>query len=183
MKKIFVFFGLMALALVMVACGTNNDTNGAPDNPVVDDTTNNDTSGTNEADGTEGDTGTDSNQAETAGNSEGLQKTMDELGYTEFKLEVDYGNHEEYEVEIESNGTELTEVEIDDSVNGTKKKGNEAVDELDSIMKEITIDQQTNKEDAIKEVIERFNLDNNYSKFELEITFDDGTEIEFKDTK
>lgn len=187
MKKIFIFIILMALAIIVVACGTtNNDTNETPDEPIVEDNTNDETNGangTNESGETDGNTGTNSNQGESAGNQDALQKTMDELGYTEFKLEVDYGNQDEYEVEIEVNGTNLTDVEIEDSINGVKKKGQEAIDELDPIVNKLTIDQETSKEDAIKEVLEVFNLQNDYSKFDLEITFNDGTEIEFKDTK
>lgn len=50
-------------------------------------------------------------------------------------------------------------------------------------MKQLTITQQTGKEAAIKEVMKVFDLPTDYTEFELEIRFKDGTKIEFEDDK
>ena len=172
MKKIFLFIALMALTFVVVACGTTKDDDKKVENdPVVD---------------TDGDTGTNSDQTENTGNTgnqEDMQSKMDELDYTEFNLDVDYANQKKYEVELEKNSDNSTEAEIDDSINDVKKKGSEAFDELYPLVKQLTIVQETTKEEAINEVLKVFNLEDNYKEFELEITFTDGTKIEFEDKK
>jgi len=169
MKKIFLFIALMALTLVVVACGTTKDDDNKVENDSVVET--------------DGDAGTDSDQTENSGNQEDMQSKMDELDYTEFNLDVDYANQKKYEAELEKNSDNSTEAEIEDSINDVKKKGAEAFDELYPLVKQLTIVQETTKEEAINEVLKVFNLEDNYKEFELEITFTDGTKIEFEDKK
>ena len=178
MKKLFMFFALMALSLVVVACGTTKkETNKAPQEPVLEDTTNAGTTGKDES------TGTDLVQKGNADDQADMQSKMDELDYTEFNLGVDYANLKEYDVELEKNSDNSIEADIDDSINNVKKKGSDAFNELYPLVKQLTIVQETTKEEAIKEVLKVFNLADNYSEFDLEITFKDGTKIEFEDKK
>ena len=108
---------------------------------------------------------------------------MDKLDYQEFTLDIDYGNEDEYDVELERNKDDTIEAEIQDSINGVNKHGTEAFNELYPLVEKLTINQQTTKEEAIKEILDVFNLKNDYSKFDVEITFKDGTKIEFEDIK
>ena len=59
----------------------------------------------------------------------------------------------------------------------------EAIKQLEPILEKLNVKQDTLKEDAIKETLIGFNLPDNYVKFELEITFDDQTQIKFEDEK
>ena len=108
---------------------------------------------------------------------------MDELDYMEFNLDIYYGTQDEYDVELERNKDDTIEAEIEDSINGVKLKGTDAFNELYPMVKKLTIDQKTSKEDTIKEILDVFNMKNDYSKIEVEITFKDGTKIEFEDIK
>ena len=190
MRKIFLFIALLALSLVVVACGTNkNDNNQTQDKQTVEDNNNNGaTSGTDGNAGTDGTNGTDTNTAANtnkqtnADNSEGLAK-MDELDYLEFNLDIEYGTQDEYDVELERNKDGTIEAEIEDSINGVRKEGTDAFNELYPLVKKLTIDQQTSEEDAINQVLDVFNLNKEYTKLEVEITFKDGTKIEFEDIK
>ncbi|MCZ2259585.1 YusW family protein [Sporosarcina sp. G11-34] len=169
MKKIFLFIALMALTLVVVACGTTkDDANKVEKDTVVE---------------TEGNTGSNPDQTENTGDQEDMESKMDELDYTEFNLGVDYAKQKEYEVELEKNSDNSIEAEIDDSINNVKKKGAEAFHELYPLVKQLTIVQETTKEEAINEVLKVFNLEDNYSELDLDITFKDGTKIEFEDKK
>jgi hypothetical protein len=190
MKKILLFIAVLALSLVVVACGTNkNDNNQTQDKQTVEDNNNNDaTSGTDGNAGTEGTNGTDTNtgantnETANADNSEGLAK-MDELDYLEFNLDIEYGTQDEFDVELERNKDGTIEAEIEDSINGVRKEGTDAFNELYPLVKKLTIDKETSQADAIEQVLEVFNLKNDYTKFEVEITFKDGTRIEFEDIK
>ncbi|WP_172370916.1 YusW family protein [Sporosarcina jiandibaonis] len=192
MKKIFLLIAVLALSLVVVACGAaNKNNNQTQDKQNVEDNNNDVTNGTAGNAGTDGNAGTNgtdkntganTNKQTNAENSEGLAK-MDELDYLEFNLDIEYGTQDEYDVELERNKDGTIEAEIEDSINGVRKEGTDAFNELYPLVKKLTIDQQTSKEDAITEVLDVFNLKNDYTKFEVDITFKDGTKIEFVDTK
>ena len=96
---------------------------------------------------------------------------------------MDYANNEEYEAELEKNSNNSIEAEIADTLNQVKKKGSDAFNELYPLVKQLTITQETSKEEAIQEVMKVFNLPEDYKEFELEIRFKDGTKIEFEDKK
>ncbi|WP_210468346.1 YusW family protein [Sporosarcina sp. 6E9] len=183
MRKIFLFIAVLALSLVVVACGTNkNDNNQTQDKQTVEDNNNDATSGTEGTNGTDTNTGANTNKQTNADNSEGLAK-MDELDYLEFNLDIEYGTQDEYDVELERNKDGTIEAEIEDSINGVRKEGTDAFNELYPLVKKLTIDQETSQADAIEQVLDVFNLKNDYTKFEVEITFKDGTKVEFEDIK
>lgn len=184
MKKIVVLIAAIGLSLALVACGsTNKEEIPMPQNPTPEENNTEDTGGPNvnehESDQNSSETGQNSDVV----NQEDMQKQMDDLDYAEFNLEVEYADHTEYEVELEKNSNNSVEAEIKDSINNVKLKGAEAFNELHPLVQELTINQQTAKDEAISETLKVFNLDGAYSKFELEITFKDGTKIEFEDRK
>ena len=186
MKKMNMFISILALSLVLAACGKAND-NG--DNRVTEEnnqgTANetseqNDSSVSNEVDKS---TGAGTEQNVNTSNQVDMQKKMDEIEYVDFGLSVDYANHREYEVELEKNRDNSVEAEIDDTLNNVKKKGTDAFNELYPLVKQLTITQQTSKADALQEVMKVFNLPADYQEFEMEVRFKDGTKIEFEDRK
>ena len=193
MKKITLLFALFAMSLLVVACGSTSNTN--DQNPVIEDNPSDqvDDSADNPAEndeinGEENSGANGENTDETNGNdpnsSDDDEVTkMQRLDYVDFELEVEYGNHQDYEVELELKHDSRVKAEIEDDVNGVKKEGAEAFDELYPLVEQLTITQSTSKEDAIQEVLKVFNLDPNYEEFEAEIKFKDGTKIEFKDKK
>lgn len=168
MKRVLTFFTVAILTLLLAACGSDNnnmdntdgDTNNAPE---VDSNGNN-------------------NQATDDASTDDMQGKMADLPYTDFELEVDYGADQEYEAEIEQS-KEKGEIKADleDELSGKDFDGQEAFDEIFPLVEKLTISQETEKDDAIEQVLEVFDLDDDYEKFELEITFSDGTKIEFED--
>lgn len=179
MKKIYVFMLAIGLSLALVACGSTSE----KENPAPEENNNADTttgSSTDENNQNSSEPGHDSDIVM----QEDMQKQMDDLDYAEFNLEVEYADHTEYEVELDKDDDNgAIEAKIEDSINNVKIRGEEAFNELYPMLKKLTISQQTSKEEAISETLKVFNLDNAYSKFEVEITFQDGTKIEFEDRK
>lgn len=146
---------------------TETDTS-TPNNDANDDAGNGDTNQ---------DTSPDSNQEE-------MQNKMDELNYTDFELDVDYEDNQSYEAELETRNQDQTiDAEIEDDLNGVNLKGREAFNELYPLVEQLTIDQNTSKEDTIDEILNVFGLSTDYQKFELEITFKDGPTMEYEDKK
>lgn len=113
------------------------------------------------------------------------EKLMNNFPYKKFDLEIDYGPDMEYDFEYEEKNVEQGHyrAELNDSVHDKKLKGVEAFQTLSTLMQDVRIDENTTKEDAIQQILDTFQLDTNYTRFELDYTMKNGKEIEFEDTK
>ncbi|RKJ25098.1 hypothetical protein D7X33_43635 [Butyricicoccus sp. 1XD8-22] len=70
---------------------------------------------------------------------------------------------------------------MNDAIHDKKLKGAEAFQSLYTLMQDVRIDENTAKEDAIQQILDTFQLDTNYTKFDLEYTMKNGKKIEFED--
>lgn len=175
MRQILFAITITLLAtFTLAACGTaNNDiqSNDQQDITEEENTVESKDPATNDDSNTG--TATDADQND-------MQQQMEALDYTEFELEVKYAGDQEYEAKIDYDDGRL-DADLDDDFTNVDIEGKEAFDKIYPIVEALTIDQNTAKEAAIDEILQAFDLDSNYEKFELEITFNDGTKIEFED--
>ena len=102
--------------------------------------------------------------------------------FTEFSLDVDYVNKENYDAIYEQENNKL-ESSIEDDRNQEKLDGNAAYEKLNPLLEKLTFDATTPEDQVIAEVLQVFNLDNNFTEFDLEVIFHDGTKTEYKQTK
>lgn len=102
--------------------------------------------------------------------------------FTNFDLEVDYGVNKSYEVSYE-NEADGMEIDIEDSLNGQSLNGDAALKQVEPKFKALRFDQNTSDQEVISEILNVFDLDENYSKFELEVKFEDGTEKKYDQMK
>lgn len=188
MKKTIYILIAAILSVGLVACSNNNNEandnannnagnesneNAANDNEK--ETTNDNTDKNNES-------ADENNTTNDVTDEEEMKEKMSQLDYIDFELEVDYESDKEYEAEIEQNKEKGTiKADLEDEINGEDLKGIEAFNKIYPLVEQLTINQDTDKEDAIAEILDVFDLDDDYEKFEVEITFSDGTEIEFED--
>lgn len=189
MKKITLILSLFVMSLFVVACGASNDT-GTKDNndsQVKNEQSSKD-NGTSNVNPTDDD-GDDTNTKDTnvdASADDNIAK-MNGLAYIDFELKVDYDktieDDNEYDAELKLENNNRVEAEIEDDINGIKKEGQAAFDELFPLVEQLTITADTTKEDAIQEVLNVFNLEANYEEFELDIEFKDGSKFEIEDNK
>lgn len=177
MKRIGTLSFASALSLMLMGCGTDSQ----KDEPTVKEET---PAVSENAQGEGSSTGASNvEQNNDSSNQADMLQKMDELDYSEFELEVEYAGNAEYEAEIETKNVGTVKAKIEDSLNHVEKNGAEAFEELYPLIQKLTISQKTEKGEAISEVLKTFNLPADYTKFELEITFNDGTKIEFGDKK
>src|SRR5699024_9737740 len=174
--------GSLILAVFLTACGGSDDTNN------MNNTTENTTSNTEQTNEEENENQTKNSEDESelssndeTGTEEEMQEKMSELEYKENEVEVEYGDNSEYEIKIEQNDNDTIEAQIEDDINDEYLKGTDAFDTLYPMVKELSINQDTSKEDAIEDILTTFNLDEDYNEFELEITFNDDTQLEYED--
>ncbi len=107
---------------------------------------------------------------------------MEELPFTDFELEIDYGMDDEFDFEyknFDDNGK--YRAELKDSINDKKLKGAEAFETLYIQLKDAELDQIQSKKEAIEKMLRQFQLQDNYKEFDLEYTLRDGTKKKFED--
>lgn len=182
MKRFYLIATMLVLSLIIAACGQSND-------PGNLDSSNDGTTGeqgdntgvqNNEGNVTDNDVTDDSQTEDPAANADDRVQKMESLEYIDFELDVKYNNDQDYEADLELENNRV-EAKIEDDLNGTEIKGDGAFDELYPLVEQLTIDQNTSKEDVITQVLDVFDLPSDYTEFELEIKFKDGTKIEFND--
>lgn len=151
---------LFCFTLILTACGGDKE---------------NATNVPNEAP-TEQETGTNTN------NTVENNSANAPFSFTHFDLSVDYAGNKSYDVEYENESTGV-EAKIEDDLNNNYVQGNSAADKLIPIFENFTFDAATPNDKIIEEVLNAFNLANDYQEFDLEVRFSDGVEKEVKHTK
>lgn len=153
---------VLLLAFALIACAQDNT---APDNPTI-----------NEAPMSE-------NVRESDEENNWMTERMDELPFNKFDFDIEYEDRFDFEVELERNPSGNIDVEYRDESKGIDEKGEKAFELLFSKLKEFEIDQNSANEDVIASVLQLFELNDDYTEFDLEIVFNDGTRREYLDGK
>ncbi|OCA90145.1 hypothetical protein F7984_03920 [Pradoshia sp. D12] len=174
MKKLSLIMCMCVLTVFAAGCNNNDDAQ--KDNQAND----NQTTENNNAN----DTATDNNNAnnQATDNNTGTNTNDSAYSFRDFDLEVKYENNKDYEVSYE-NDNDGVEASIEDDRNNERVNGNDAVDRLNPIFKKLDIDSNTSQDDVISKVISAFELDDNYQAIDIDISFNDGTEKEYRNNK
>lgn len=183
MKRLSILALILLLAVFTAACGNasggNDPTNNGNQNSGETNTgsTNNDNTGSNNDNG-------DSNNDNTGSNDQDYMKSkMAQINFSEIEVEVSYGKDQEYEAEIEQDKNRPIEAEIEDELNNVYKKGKAAFDEIYPKASQLNLSSNSSDQEVIDQVLKAFDLKPDYEKFEVEITFNDGTKLEVEDKK
>lgn len=105
-----------------------------------------------------------------------------EFGFTSFDLDIDTAEQRdavEASFEVETNGVEAEYV---NSLDSQKLQGDEAYEFLKPIFTDLALTNDMNKEEVMEKVLTAFGI-TDYTEFDLEILYEDGQEVEYKDKK
>lgn len=105
-----------------------------------------------------------------------------EFGFTSFDLDIDTAEQRdavEASFEVETNGVEAEYV---NSLDSQKLQGDEAYEFLKPIFTDLALTSDMDKEEVMEKVLTAFGI-TDYTEFDLEVLYEDGTEIEYKDNK
>ncbi|WP_050615221.1 YusW family protein [Bacillus testis] len=164
MKKVCMLLVCICMA-ALVGCNNNNNDQNVDKNPT---STNQNGNAANNGNGT-----TTNNQTNQTGTA------TQNMPFTSFDLDVDYSNFKSFEVDYENEDDGLS-VKVEDEINNRTLRGDEALQELQNKFQHYTFDKNTDTDTVIKEVLDSFDLKNDFKKFDLEITYSDGTEKEYQ---
>lgn len=169
MKKIGVAFLCIAFILALGACGSTNNNSDSNNNQPVSEgmEDNNSNSETND-------------ENEKTLNDDEKEEKMKDIGMTEFELEVEYADGE-YEAEIEKSSSGAYEAELEDELDNNNLKGDEAFNHIYDLVKNVDINPDSNENEVYEEFLNAFDLEDDYDEIEVEITFDDGSEVEYEE--
>ncbi|MBO0586819.1 YusW family protein [Sporosarcina sp. E16_8] len=117
------------------------------------------------------------NEAEKAG---GSIETGNGFGFTSFDLEIDVDGKDAIDADYDV--AEKANADYENKLTNVKLKDNKAMDELNKMFIEIRITKDTPQQEVIDKVLQWFGLET-YSKFDLEVDFDDGTLLDIEDLK
>lgn len=104
----------------------------------------------------------------------------DGYGFTKFRLKIDAGAKTDVKVDYEMKTKKVEAV----YVNRAKKiniKGDEAMEEIHKIFAEIELTKDLSQQEVIDKVLKAVGVDN-FTKFKLQIDYDDGTKLEFEES-
>ncbi|WP_394812044.1 YusW family protein [Bacillus licheniformis] len=97
------------------------------------------------------------------------------MPYAAFALEVNYGHGKHNTFEAVYDKQEREEASIKDYLNGADREGEEALNEMKMVLSELSIAKSDSEQDVISNVLEAFNLDEQYDRFQLRVKWPDGT--------
>lgn len=166
---------------ILAACGTadqdgDNANNDLPDEPDINE---------EEIDEEEEDMFGDDEEDESNDQEDDqayMKEKMDELDFYEIEVEVEYENNLEYEAEIERDDDHY-EAELEDDLNNIDIRGLEAFEEIYPLAEALDLSSDSSDEEAIDEVLEVFDLPDDYEEIEIEIDFHDGSELDIEQRK
>lgn len=180
MKRLSILAFSLLLSVFLAGCGNDSSENTGTDSQNTTGTET-DTGSTPADSGTTDSSNSDSKDE--VGSQDDMTSKMDELAFSEIKVEVSYGKNQEYEAEIEQDSNQPLEAEVEDELNGVYMKGQEAFDDIYSKAEKMDITTDSSEQDIIDQVLSAFDLEANYEKIEIDITFNDGTVREFESRK
>lgn len=189
MKMLVRFMFTIMLIGLLAACGSNTtDDNGSEQNETIDTeepaTEEGSSQTTEEGSIDEDDDDADEEDATTSGaenDSAVIKEKMEELGFSEIEIDVDYVDGSDFEVDIDKDGQGNYQAKLEDEINNKKLKGIEAFDALYPALQKLEITKDSSQDEVINQVISAFELNGDYKEIDVEIIFSDGTKIEFED--
>ena len=110
----------------------------------------------------------------------GSMETGDGYGFNSFDLEIEVDGKDAIDADYEI--TKNAEGEYENKLTNEKFKNEEAMNALDKLFVAILLTKDTPQQEAIDKILEYYKLDN-YSKFELDVKFDDGTNLLINEVK
>jgi hypothetical protein len=170
MKQIlFISLSVFCIALLTACGGQTNET----DNTVQKNVTQNDKGETSNIN--------NPNPLHNTQDQYEMKSQMAKLDFSEIDLEVSYAEQKEYEAEVNYDNSGFIGGEVDDDLKNEHLRGKAAFDSIYQKAKNLTISKDTNKRDAIDQILKSFDLPADYNQFDLEIIFNDSTKLEYVD--
>lgn len=101
------------------------------------------------------------------------------LPFKRFRLAVYYGKGDQDSYQAEYRHSQEETAEIKDGLSGVNHIGDEALVEMKMMLDELQIKNDKPEDTLIREILSSFNLEEDYERIDLEITMNDGNQINY----
>ncbi|WP_203247563.1 YusW family protein [Sporosarcina beigongshangi] len=108
----------------------------------------------------------------------GSLETGDGYGFTSFDLDIEVDGKDAIETEYKID--KKLDVNYENKLTNTKLTDSKAMNEIDKLFMHILITKDTPPQEVIDKILKWYQLDS-YSKFDLEVDFDDGTRLDIEE--
>ena len=162
--------GILILPLLLGVLYACNDDTEVDKDELVTGNNNNVNETTDNTTNENGTTGTNDNGAE---NQQTGNQVSVNYPFTYFELDVEYANDVSYDVEYANDGTNIS-AELEDDFNRVQSEGDPAFNSISPYLEKLTFDENSSDEEVRDEVLKTFELENNYTSFDLEVKFESG---------
>lgn len=105
-------------------------------------------------------------------------KTLEQYGFNNFELEIDVQNEEVIDVEYEAN--DQSDAKYKNKLENIDLKNLEAQNTLNTFFTQLQLTKDTDETTVKQHILQWFKIDE-YSSFELEVRFQDGTTLTIND--
>lgn len=153
LKKLKVLGSLLIITALIIGGCGKRSANAPRDNPVI------------------------STETENAG---GSLEHGDGFGFDIFELEIDFDEHDT--ISIDYNVTKYAEADFENTFENFDLEGAEAMNKIDELFTYLLLTKDMPEEEVMTRILQFFNL-KGYSKFELDVNFDEGTKLRINDVK
>lgn len=172
--KIFHIIFIVLCSITLIACSnTDNENVESEQNTTGNETTDivNDTQAKNDL--------TNNNGNNVSDEQNEMINQLNSSYFKEVSIDIEYPNRNEFEAEIDYDHGKIT-AKVEDTNSSKMMRGKEAFDYIFSRIGDLELSIDTPEEDVFSQIVDRFELPNDYVEINVEILFQDGTEIEFE---
>lgn len=153
LKKLIIIGSLLIISALVIGGCSKRSANAPKDDPVI------------------------STEAENAGGS--LQHG-DGFGFDKFELEIEFDEHDAIKINYDVTGK--VEADFENTFENFDLEGGEAMNKIRELFIYLLLTKDTPKDEVVTKILQFYNL-KDYSKFELDVNFDEGTTLRINDVR
>lgn len=153
MRKWSILGSLLIIGVLLIGGCSKRSANAPKDDPVID------------------------TKAENAG---GSLEHGDGYGFVKFELEIDFDEHDQ--ISIDYDVTKFVEVNFENTFENFDLEGEQAMKKTDELFTYLLLTKDMPEDEVMTKILQFYSL-KGYSKFELDVDFDEGTKLQINDVK
>lgn len=113
-----------------------------------------------------------------------MEAQLENLNFHDIEIEISYGEDREFELSLDRDDDDnRIDAEIEDEINNVFFEGRDAFEHIFPKLESLELSSDSAEEEVIEQVLNAFDLPNDYDKFEIEVYFNDGKRIDFEHRK
>lgn len=153
LRRLSIFGSLLIIGLLIIGGCSKRSANEPKDDPVIN------------------------TETENAG---GSLEHGDGYGFDKFELEIEFDEHDQISIDYDVTGT--VEAKFENTFENFDLESDQAMNKIQELFIYLLLTKDMPEDEVITKTLQFYNLED-YSKFELDVNFDEGTKLQINDVK